>query len=287
MNYEKIYSDICARGKLRQKTKCDGLEKHHIIPTFFFKDSKRKKRFRDGIYEGDGNDASNITYLTAREHFLAHIILCKIWRHTRWYHRCMSSVMLFYNTIDSRHTRNKTFNPSDSKKYEKYRTKAIDSISKMRKGTMPVKESETGVIVGSVPVNHPKVLSGEWVHHSKGKKISANRVDKLRNTMKGLGNSNSKYSDEELLHSFKKCCEDVGFVVGHHYWVTYATSKGLPFVTTFKSFRFSGKGFDDMLNYVLENTKLSLPSQSNKPFHSKEYKTFLKGDAIWQSRSKR
>jgi hypothetical protein len=42
-------------------------------------------------------------------------------------------------------------------------------ISEARKNTMPVKCAITGEMVGTVPTNHPKVISGDWVHHSKGK----------------------------------------------------------------------------------------------------------------------
>ena len=41
-------------------------------------------------------------------------------------------------------------------------------ISTARMGTMVVKDVSTGKILKSVSINHPKVLSGEWVHYSKG-----------------------------------------------------------------------------------------------------------------------
>lgn len=171
MNYEKIYNDLCNRGKQRSKNKDNYLERHHILPTFFFKDSKRKRRYSDGIFDGDGENPNNISFLTPREHFLAHILLCKIWSNTKWYHRCRASLGFFFNKKeDSKHIRKKHFHPGDSKKYEKYEIQYRKSISIERKGKMPVKDVNTQEMIGSVEVDHPKVLSGEWVHHSKGKR---------------------------------------------------------------------------------------------------------------------
>jgi hypothetical protein len=75
MNYQKIYEAICQRGKdeleERKRKKRDGLEYyegHHIIP-----------ESQGG--EGDSRtwNHSNITPLTAREHFIAHKILHSIY----------------------------------------------------------------------------------------------------------------------------------------------------------------------------------------------------------------
>ena len=61
MNYKKAYDSICERGQTR---KIAGyIEKHHIIMRS----------------HGGSNDTSNITYLTAREHFIAHWLLARIY----------------------------------------------------------------------------------------------------------------------------------------------------------------------------------------------------------------
>lgn len=59
MNYQKIYDDICKRGQERKLPKDVYTEKHHIIPKCM----------------GGGNEKTNITKLTAKEHFLVHLIL--------------------------------------------------------------------------------------------------------------------------------------------------------------------------------------------------------------------
>lgn len=71
MNYQKIYDDICKRGQERILPKEIYTEKHHIIPKCL----------------GGDNSKENLTILTAREHFLCHLILarklyssnCKLW----------------------------------------------------------------------------------------------------------------------------------------------------------------------------------------------------------------
>jgi hypothetical protein len=60
LNYQKIYENLCQRGQSRT---LDGYkEVHHIIP-----------RCMDG-----SDETSNLTDLTAREHYLAHRLLCKV-----------------------------------------------------------------------------------------------------------------------------------------------------------------------------------------------------------------
>lgn len=61
MNYQKIYDDICKRGQERELPKEVYTEKHHIVPK---------------CMEGT-NEKSNLTVLTAREHFLVHYILAE------------------------------------------------------------------------------------------------------------------------------------------------------------------------------------------------------------------
>ena len=69
MNYQRIYNDIIERGKqdelagLRKRKNGNYYERHHIIP-----------RCMNG-----NNDKENLVLLTAREHFLCHWLLCKIY----------------------------------------------------------------------------------------------------------------------------------------------------------------------------------------------------------------
>lgn len=66
MNYKKIYDDLIeSRLKLnREKSKDNYFERHHIIPKCV----------------GGTDDANNFIILTAREHFIAHYLLTKIYK---------------------------------------------------------------------------------------------------------------------------------------------------------------------------------------------------------------
>ena len=65
MNYRKIYADIIRRAKERPKPDCY-TERHHIVPKSL----------------GGSNEKSNIAILTAREHFLCHWLLVKMYAPT-------------------------------------------------------------------------------------------------------------------------------------------------------------------------------------------------------------
>lgn len=62
MDYKKIYNDIINRGQIRKNVN-QYMEKHHIVP----------------VCMGGINDKTNIVKLTAREHFIAHLLLVKIY----------------------------------------------------------------------------------------------------------------------------------------------------------------------------------------------------------------
>ena len=66
MNYNKIYNQICNRGKEKRELG-QYYEKHHVIPRCM-----------------DGKDiVDNLTTLTYREHFIAHLLLTKIYKEHR------------------------------------------------------------------------------------------------------------------------------------------------------------------------------------------------------------
>lgn len=67
MNYRAIYTSLVfsAKAKHRIKSSEEYFEEHHIFPRSLFPEYKRNKH--------------NLVLLTAREHYLAHKLLCKIW----------------------------------------------------------------------------------------------------------------------------------------------------------------------------------------------------------------
>jgi hypothetical protein len=65
MDYEKIYSQLIERSQSENRKKGCGIyfERHHIVPKCM----------------GGRNDKINLVLLTAREHYIAHKLLCKIY----------------------------------------------------------------------------------------------------------------------------------------------------------------------------------------------------------------
>lgn len=64
MNYSNIYTQLIDHAKSKQLSKKDCyIEQHHIIPRS----------------EGGTDDKSNLVNLTAREHYIAHLLLAKIY----------------------------------------------------------------------------------------------------------------------------------------------------------------------------------------------------------------
>lgn len=60
--YTNWYTSICAKSAYRPKIKTDGYELHHVIPKSL---------------EGS-NDTENLVLLTFKEHYICHLLLCKM-----------------------------------------------------------------------------------------------------------------------------------------------------------------------------------------------------------------
>lgn len=67
MNYQKIYNQLIEKRQNQRLTKKDCyVEKHHILPRSM----------------GGNNDKENLVNLTAKEHFIAHFLLYKIYKNS-------------------------------------------------------------------------------------------------------------------------------------------------------------------------------------------------------------
>lgn len=204
MNYEDEYNTLIetrlALQPQRTQERKEGskfYESHHIVPKFM----------------GGGDEKSNRILLSFREHFIAHLL---------YYKMCLKSNKNVYSSFYAvekmmQVTKNRTsiMSPADlasgAELYESYKIEfwsqytpeqhprfgahlsdeACASISKHRLGTMPIKNAITGEILGSVSTTHPKVLSGEWVHVTKGREISETEMAN-RSSKQGSANNNFK-----------------------------------------------------------------------------------------------
>ncbi|MCS7316845.1 MAG: HNH endonuclease [Candidatus Dojkabacteria bacterium] len=112
MNYEKIYYKLIKKAKNRSLESNIKYEKHHVIPRCL----------------GGSNKKENIVYLTYREHFLAHLLLLKIYdNHPKLLKACMMMGVGRQNSrkyswlkekfSNLRREEIKIFNPTKNKKW--------------------------------------------------------------------------------------------------------------------------------------------------------------------------
>ena len=194
MNYTKIYKTLMERAKSENRKKGSGVyyESHHIIPDFMFKERSRKGP--KGHLSGNPNDKKNLVLLTEREHILSHILLSKSLKGKRYWAQAASALVWFYTKVNGEHPRQQHRIAGSMKKYERYRSLGLAGISAARKGTFPAVDFITKESVGSVSNQHPKVLSGEWVHHSTGRIIPESRKG-IGTQYYSVGAANSNYKE--------------------------------------------------------------------------------------------
>ena len=140
MNYKKIYNSIVSRAKNRKLNSYK--EKHHIIPKCL----------------GGSDDIKNIVELTAKEHFVCHLLLCEIYpkenslKSARWAMTCFKSK-----------NHNRGYRVSASQ-YDRIKTEmALLKIGKKR--TIDIKEKISNTM--------------------KGRKLSDEQKRKISESMKG------------------------------------------------------------------------------------------------------
>lgn len=68
MDYERIYNELIEHRKMQPKLEEVYYERHHIIP----------------VCRGGGDEAENLIYLTAEDHFVAHLLLAKVYGGRLW-----------------------------------------------------------------------------------------------------------------------------------------------------------------------------------------------------------
>jgi hypothetical protein len=108
MNYQGIYNLLVKKAQNRMNT-AGYTEKHHIIPRTL----------------GGSDDASNIVVFTGREHFIAHLLLAKIYGGSMWHAAHMMSNMKRYT----------------NRKYEKVREEHAKQVSLKHSGKVVSEET--------------------------------------------------------------------------------------------------------------------------------------------------
>jgi hypothetical protein len=125
MNYEKNYNDLMEHAKSKSRVKYKPTdprfvyyEAHHIIPKCF-----------GGAGKSRNHKHPNIVLLTAREHFLAHFLLCKIYE-------VNGDKNKFYRMSKAfaRFKKPETYNKMNARLYESIRIKLARVQSELTKG---------------------------------------------------------------------------------------------------------------------------------------------------------
>lgn len=151
MNYQKIYDALILRAKSRILE--EYTEKHHILPRSL----------------GGSDDATNIVSLTPEEHFLAHQLLVKIYQQQG--NQGAYAKMLFALNLMS--------GKSNLKRRNKYYGWIRRKVSEYRTGSCHTTESKEKNSQ-SLKARYTKVT-----HHLKGKPLSEEHKEKLRQSLKG------------------------------------------------------------------------------------------------------
>jgi hypothetical protein len=269
MNYKNIYKSLIDKFRATE-TENEYTERHHVIPDFFYLNRKRKGPI--GHLPGDPDEKTNIVKLPPREHLFAHLLLCKIYKGTRYEYGCLGSLALMTNI--SSHLTNRTVFKNTLGKgliYEKRKKEWGKEVSKQFKGTVVAKDMITNKIVGHVSVDHPNILSGKWAHHTKGTKLAKQHRQKISKSNTGLKNGKSKgYTDEHLLFSYLKCASDIGFLPHRNIWLGWAKKNNEPYLLHFRPFRFNNKGFIGLRELAEKKSNLKYDSKMYKKKDTKD-----------------
>ena len=219
-------------------------EIHHIIPRS----------------QGGDNSPENLVRLLPEEHLFIHFLRFKAFK-------CLGDLQAVKICLNGFKYKTKRFNLNDkmltkhirimysfhrqecqkNRKINGWHTlKGTKSISEARKGKMPVMDANTGEKIGSVRTNHPKVLSGEWVHITKGKitVIEKESGKKVRvtsqeykenkniyssmNNEKGVNNFNySGVTDEEIIKHSLSFKEKYNIIPSYKLLVLYCKTNNI------------------------------------------------------------
>jgi hypothetical protein len=154
--YSQCYYSIINRAKSRDLPKEIYTESHHIIPKSL----------------GGSNDQSNLVKLTAREHFICHLLLPKML--TGISKRKMSFAI--WSMLNRDHSKNKSRYKVNSHRYESIKKQVAEAISQLHKGkTVSV---ETREKLSKSSLGRESAFKGHTHSAESKQKLSAARKGK-------------------------------------------------------------------------------------------------------------
>jgi hypothetical protein len=289
MDYKKLYYKLCnycktvditermkVRDKLDERLYKEYIytENHHIIPK----------------HAGGKDVHHNLVRMLPEEHFMAHLIRYKAYNDKNDFISVRFMINGFLNKSYITDIPKKTMNKMIGRYKQKvgefrknhtwHTSEGVKRISESKQGTMPVVDSITGDKIGSVPTNHPNVLSGKWVHHSSGK-VSVTDLDGNKKYISSVeyqnnkdiykpnsgdtnGIKNPRYSgitDAQLVDYLIEFSTKVGvgYLIG---WPRvnsfYREKYNIPMPKHFSSFRFNGGGIGELYRIASEISGLKI-----------------------------
>ena len=161
MNYKQIYDNLMKRATDRQ---IDGYtEKHHIIPKCM----------------NGSNAEENIAVLTAREHFIAHQLLIKIYPG----HRSLAHAAYMMTRSNKFQTRNANrlyaWLREKASEYQKNRVFSDESKRRMSEGQKRYAKENQMICPKCGKSGSPSNMK-RWHFDNCGKKMSQSQIDKMQ-----------------------------------------------------------------------------------------------------------
>jgi len=138
MNYKKIYRNLFEKAKSRKNILTETYEAHHFIPKGLYKvrveNNKIYKELIIILNTEHNNQDDNVYKITLREHYIAHLLLFRIFPK-------LENILLGLNQVYNRYKKSKYY--SGSSGWRKWRLKCYNIISEKNKGYVMAKNKLT------------------------------------------------------------------------------------------------------------------------------------------------
>ena len=161
MNYEKLYQSLIQKRKTNPISKEDQYcECHHLIPKS----------------EGGTDDKDNLVNLTAREHFIAHLLLAKIYDDYKMW--CALNRLVYGHDL-------KKYNHISSRSYSTLKQNIAIQFSKMYKGKKRPKCAQHGINNPMFGKHHSEETKAKMRARATGRRHSEETKIKMSKALKG------------------------------------------------------------------------------------------------------
>jgi hypothetical protein len=197
--YSRVYYDIVNRAAARTLAQGSYKEKHHIVPRSFY-----SRRSKTGWLSGDSEDPSNLVYLTAKEHFICHMLLYRITEGLARYKMSFALKRFVYAKEHQQHMTSRKYQYIRSANAEQMRGKPCspETREKIRQGNLkrspPSLETRAKLSAaahrrkGFTPEGLVRVVESNknrvWTEEMKAK-LRAHNLGKTNHSQKGIPQS--------------------------------------------------------------------------------------------------